>query len=66
MHRHTLSAMHLRLKMHTRAMHDSELGFVNMCIYIRPDRQIAIIFLQLAHSWMSHLHIYAAPIFSLK
>jgi len=33
MHRHTLSVMHLCLKMHTRAMYDSELVFVNIYIY---------------------------------
>lgn len=60
--------MHLCLKMHTRTMYDSEIVFVNIYIYlyIRPARQIAIIFLWLAHSWMPHLHIYAAPIFFLK
>lgn len=34
MHRNTLSAMHLCLKMHTRAMYDSEHVFVNIYIYI--------------------------------
>lgn len=66
MHKHMLSAMHLCFKMHTRTMYNSEHVFVNIYIYITPASQIAIIFLLLAHSWMAHLHIYAAPIFFVK